>query len=101
MDQNCVFEEFESRDHKFREKSVDQNCDGMCMPSRDYLLHILFWTTNNIGEGRPIIPAISVKVGTIYACNFDFLNRFLTQDDHFQDVLKIFEIAGIYGPYQN
>ena len=40
MIQNCKFEEFESRDHKFRRKeSVDQNCDGM-----HYLLHILFWT---------------------------------------------------------
>ena len=28
----------------------------------------------------------------------NFLN--LTQDDHFQGVLKIFEIAGIYGPQQ-
>ena len=30
-----------------------------------------------------------------------FLNRVLTQDDHFQGILKIFEIAGIYGPYRN
>ena len=29
-----------------------------------------------------------------------FLNRVLTQDDHLQGILKIFEIAGIYGPYQ-
>ena len=28
-----------------------------------------------------------------------FLNRVLTQDDHFQGILKIFEIAGIYGPH--
>ena len=42
------------------------------------------------------MPAISVSIGTIYAC----LNSFLTQGDHFQGVLKIFEIAGIYGPQQ-
>ena len=30
-----------------------------------------------------------------------FLNSFLTQDDHFQGVLKIFEIAGIFGSYYN
>ena len=37
------------------------------------------------------MPAISI-----------FLNGILTQDDHFQGVLKIFEIAGIYvyGPQQ-
>ena len=35
------------------------------------------------------MPAISI-----------FLNRLLTQNDHFQGVLKIFEIAGIYGPQQ-
>ena len=29
-----------------------------------------------------------------------FLNRVLTQDDHFQGILKIFEIAGIYGPHR-
>ena len=46
------------------------------------------------------MPAISVSIGTIYACNLDFLNSFLTQDDHFQGVLKIFEIAAIYGPRQ-
>ena len=34
------------------------------------------------------------------ACNVDFLNSFLTQDDHFQGVLKIFEIVGIHGPQQ-
>ena len=57
--------------------------------------------------------AISVKMGTIYACNLDFfLNSFLTQDDHFQGVLKILrlqaymvpsetEIAGIFGPYRD
>ena len=38
--------------------------------------------------------AILVVIGTIYACNFSFL----TQDDHFHGVLKIFEIAGIYAP---
>ena len=36
------------------------------------------------------MPAISI-----------FLNGILTQDDHFQGVFKIFEIAGIYGPYRN
>ena len=73
------------------------------------------------------MPAISVKVGTEYACNLDskgdqiiwskyaynislngdqiwlqsriFKNSFLTQDDHFQGFLKIFEIAGIYHIY--
>ena len=30
----------------------------------------------------------------------NFLNRVLTQDDHFKNDLKIFEIAGIYGPHQ-
>ena len=57
--------------------------------------------------------AILITLGTKYACNFSFdwdhiclhsrffLNSFLTQDDHFQGVFKIFEIAGIYGPYQN
>ena len=57
-----------------------------------------------------IILAILVVKGTKYACNLSqdgdhiclqsriFLNSFLTQDDHFQGVFKIFEIAGIYGP---
>ena len=56
--------------------------------------------------------AILVTLGIKYAFNFSFdrnhiclqsrifLNSFLTQDDHFQGVLKIFEIAGIYGPQQ-
>ena len=58
------------------------------------------------------MPAISVSIETIYACNLDFLNSFLTQDDHFQGVLKILrlqaymvpsetEIAGIFGPYRD
>ena len=52
---------------------------------------------------------ILVVIGTKYACNLDHvgdqiclqfqLNSFLTQDDHLQGVLKIFEIAGIYGPH--
>ena len=47
------------------------------------------------------MPAISVKMGTIYACNLDFFEiAFLTQDDHFLGVLKIFEIVGIHGPQQ-
>ena len=57
----------------------------------------------------PFMPAILVTIGTKYACNFSFdrdhiclqsriiLNSFLTQDDHFQGVLKILEIAAIYG----
>ena len=45
--------------------------------------------------------AILAVIGTIYACNLDILNSFLTQDDHFQCVLKILEISGIYGPYRN
>ena len=56
--------------------------------------------------------AILVVIGTKYACNLGskggqiclqsrfFLNSFLTQDDHFQGVFKIFEIAGIYCPQQ-
>ena len=45
--------------------------------------------------------AILITLGTKYACNLDlFFKSFLTQDDHFQSVLKIFEIAGIYGPQQ-
>ena len=51
--------------------------------------------------GGAIMPAMSVLTGTIYACKLDFLNGFLTQDDPLQGVLKIFEIAGIYGPYRN
>ena len=60
----------------------------------------------------PNLPAISVSIGTIYACNricwgpytcmpaiLNFLNNYLTQDDPLQRVLKIFEIAGILGPY--
>ena len=38
--------------------------------------------------GSPNMPAISI-----------FLNSFLTQDDHIQGYLKIFGIAGIFGPY--
>ena len=61
----------------------------------------------------PYMPAILVTIGIKYACNLGskggqiclqsrfFLNSFLTQDDHFQGVLKIFEIAGIYGPLLN
>ena len=64
--------------------------------------------------------AILVVMGTKYACNLDhvgdqiclqsrifysynleFLNSFLTQDDHFPGVLKNFEIAGIYGPQRD
>ena len=29
-----------------KRKTVDQNYDSIHMPSRDYLLHILFWTKN-------------------------------------------------------
>ena len=53
----------------------------------------------------PSMPAISVSIGTIYACNRIclqspiFLNSFLTREDHFQGVLKNFEIAGIYGDH--
>ena len=46
------------------------------------------------------MPAISVSIGTIYAYNLDFLNSFLTLDDHFQGVLKIFEIVDMFGPLQ-
>ena len=57
--------------------------------------------------------AILITLRTKYACNLSqdgdhiclqsrkFLNSFLTQDDHFQGVLKIFEIAGIFGSYYN
>ena len=60
-----------------------------------------------------IMLAILVQKGTKYACYFSFdrdhiclqsrifSNSFLTQDDHFQGVFKIFEIAGIYGLYRN
>ena len=38
-------------------KSVDQNRNGLHMPSRDYLLHTLFWTKS----GPPSIHAILTK----------------------------------------
>ena len=49
----------------------------------------------------PYMPAIVSVEDHICLQSRIFLNSFLTQDDHFQGVLKIFEIAGIYGPYRN
>ena len=53
-------------------------------------------TTTQPISGGPIMPAISVKPGTIYACNLEHL-----ESDRFgsKSHLKKFEIAGIYGPY--
>ena len=79
--------------------NVDQGRDQICLQSQSrwgpyirYIIYLQFWVKRG-----PNMPAIYL-LGTIYACNLDFLNRFLTQDDHFQGVLIIFDIAGIYGP---
>ena len=41
----------------------------------------------------PYMPAILVQKGTKYVCNVVCLNSFLAQDDHFQGILKNFDIS--------
>ena len=74
----------------------------------------VIWTkyASNLGQDRDHICLQSYLLGPYMPTISIFFNSFLAQDDHFQGVLKVFEIdmwsptdtilteiAGIFGPY--